>query len=436
MLMGDQILVISGVRGDTRRYRTFHLYEQLCIAGVPAALSHLTDPVLPGLVEQARVVIFHRVPWDGYVQRLFKMVERNGSLALLDTDDLTFDLSAFQWINSPDFADPIRAALYQEEMQRHLLTLEHCQGALASTNYLAGRVKAAGRPAWVHRNAFSLEMLAISGQVYQQKKAASGKVVIGYASGTPTHDRDFEQVRPALQRLMQRNSTVEVWLVGPLDPGPGWEPFSERLKRIPLVPWRGLPAILAQFDINLAPLAADNPFAQSKSEIKYVEAGLVGVPTIATPTEAFSLVIRPGINGLLAANDHEWDTALEMLTCGPQAGKDIGERARKEVMESYHPCQRAAEIVSLLNLMSTELMGRNLWGFHESWQPENSTPHPGPGWVPASEEKHPTYLEMGVYSLRHRGMNTLLRQIWVYFRRAISQFIPYRPRKTSPEVDA
>ena len=41
--------------------------------------------------------------------------------------------------------------------------------------------------------------------------------------------------------------------------------------------WRELPWIIAQTDINLAPLEMDNPFCQAKSEIKFVEAALVGV---------------------------------------------------------------------------------------------------------------------------------------------------------------
>ena len=54
------------------------------------------------------------------------------------------------------------------------------------------------------------------------------------------------------------------------------------------MPWRKLPEIQVQFDINLAPLEIDNPFGQSKSEIKYVEAALLRVPTIASPSDSYS----------------------------------------------------------------------------------------------------------------------------------------------------
>lgn len=40
--------------------------------------------------------------------------------------------------------------------------------------------------------------------------------------------------------------------------------------------------IASSFDINLAPLEMDNLFCRAKSEIKFVEAGLLGISTIAS----------------------------------------------------------------------------------------------------------------------------------------------------------
>ena len=68
------------------------------------------------------------------------------------------------------------------------------------------------------------------------------------------------------------------------------------------MPWRNLPSIQVRFDINLAPLEINNPFGQSKSEIKYVEAALLRVPTIASPSDSYSAAIRHAENGYLANN--------------------------------------------------------------------------------------------------------------------------------------
>jgi len=238
---GPTITILSGVRGDTRRYRSIHPYEQLRLAGVECQLTHVTHPRLAEQIRRSSVVIFHRTTSNSFLQRLVQELKDRGGLAIQDVDDLVFDPDAFRWIASPDFADPVRATLYQEDMGRNRDALLACQAAIASTDYLAELVRTLGKPAWVHRNAFSLEMLSISTTALQRRPSPQARVVIGYASGTPTHDRDFELVRPALQAVLRRHDHAELWLVGPLDPGPGWESFAGRLHRVDFVPWRSLP---------------------------------------------------------------------------------------------------------------------------------------------------------------------------------------------------
>lgn len=419
-LQPPQILLLSGVRGDTRRYRTFHMFEQLQLAGVDASLAHVTGPDLPARFERASLVVIHRVKWDGYVERLVKGLRQRGGLAILDTDDLIFDPAAFAWINSPDFSDPVRSALYQEDLRRNRLTLETCQAVTVSTDFLSEQVRRLGKPAWVHRNAFSLEMLELSEAAYHRRPVEAGKVVIGYASGTPTHNHDFELVKPALQELLGRYPQVELHLVGDLDPGGDWGSLSGRIHRRPLVPWRQLPALLAAFDINLAPLVADNPFSQSKSEIKYVEAGLVRAPTVASRTGAFAYAIRSGENGFLASSSEEWYQALAELVEQGGLRRRMGAAAYADCLARYHPQTRAAELIATLDAIYRQLYTRPLWPV----LPEVT------GWefrIDPAVERRPSTLQMGLYDLRHRGLGTLLKRIWIFFRRLAAPIFPFRP---------
>jgi glycosyltransferase involved in cell wall biosynthesis len=431
------VVILSGVRGDTRRYRTFHPYEQLCLAGVDCQLSHIIDPDLPSRLERAAIVIFHRTPFDPYVERLIQSVRSHGGVCLLDIDDLLFDPAAFHWIDSPDFVDPLRAALYQEDMRRHRLTLEACAAVTASTDFLAEQARRLGKPAWVHRNAFSHEMLALSQAAVQRRwrPPHSGRVVIGYASGTPTHDRDFEVARPAIQEVLRSYPQAELWLVGPLDPGQDWEALAGRVRTYPFVPWRELPALLAQFDINLAPLVVDNPFAQSKSEIKYMEAALVLVPTIASPTEAYRFAIRSGENGLLAASPQEWAEALRRLVEQPDLRRAIGESAYADVLPRYHPATRAAELLTTLDQVSRQFLAGPLevprLPARDAAQGQaGASPEGYP--VGPEVERTPTLAQMALYSLRYRGARTVLMQVWIYFRRLLAPIFPF-PKASRPE---
>ena len=434
------ILVLSGVQGDTRRYRSFHPYQQLQLAGVPCALSHLTAPDLPARMAEADVVLLHRVPLDRYVQGLVDKVHRRQGLVVMDIDDLLFDRTAFDWIDSPDFTDPVRAALYREDMDRQRDMLLASDAVTVSTEYLYQRVQSMGRPALVHRNAFSLEMLSMAEVAYidrrsRQDNPASplAKVVIGYASGTPTHDADFAQAAPALQKVLQRHLGAELWLVGPVQLDASWLPFKGRVQRRKPVPWRDLPALLAQFDINLAPLVLDNPFSLSKSEIKYVEAGLVGVPTVASRTPSYQYAIRSGENGFLAGTESEWSDALERLVSSPAQRQELGEQARVHTLSHYHPAQRSQELVESLDQLSLAARGRCLFDAAGrelmAVSRQNALQHPERFWLPVGLELQPTLARRAAYTLRHRGPGTLLGLAWVFFRRKAAPLFPFRPHR-------
>lgn len=426
------VLVVSGVRGDTRRYRAFHLVEQLHLCGVDARFVHLTDFHFTKTVDSRAwdLVVLHRTPYPEYLGGIIERLKRRGALVLSDFDDLLFDPAVFQFINSPDFADSVRSDLYQESMYKTRQILAYSDGAIVSTSFLADQISQLNKPVWVHRNAFSLEMFRICTEVNAAERSREvGRIVIGYASGTPTHNRDFEMIWPALSRVMEKYPQVELRIIGPLDPGGGWGAAGDRITRLKLVPWRRLPWLLKEFDINLAPLVVDNPFAQSKSEIKYMEAAMVGVPTVASPTDAFTYAIQSGENGFLANTQEDWFNRLSALVEDSLLRERMGKRTYEGVMEKYHPAARAVELARQLDDIYQNLRGKT---FCEEFFP---TPTfikicvqdvlQGKRWIAERHEKAPSYIEMGLFNLRAAGFLKTLKLVWVFFRRLISPVIPF-----------
>ena len=420
---GPTILILSGARGDTRRYRTFHLYEQTRLLGLHSQLSHVTDGKISEKVKSSDIVIIHRAAYNRQIAWLEKEIHQKNGKLIQDFDDLVFDPTAFKYINSVDFADPIRASLYQEEMGLNRKTLDVCDICLTSTNYLAGCIHSLGKPVHVHRNAFSLEMLEGSEAAYASRKFTPDKIVIGYASGTSTHNQDFALIKPALQEILSGHPNAELWLVGSLDPGEDWGKLDNQIRRIKLVPWRNLPEILARFDINLAPLCIDNPFGQSKSEIKYLEAALVRIPTIASPSEAFKYAIRQADNGFLAGNLLEWQKTMQSLIEQPTLCTTVGERAYQDVKLHYHPSVRARQLVETLNSMIDQKFDQQntllINGVSQTELLESF-------WNKPDLERSPTLIQRGLYTLKYRNLRTLLQQVWIYFRRMVAPIFPYR----------
>jgi glycosyltransferase involved in cell wall biosynthesis len=417
------ILILSGARGDTRRYRAFHLYEQARLAGLNCQLSHVTDPEIRNKAERSSIVFLHRASFDTQIAWLEKEIHRRGGLLIQDLDDLIVDPDAIKYIDSPDFTDPIRLSLYQEDIRLYVKTLEMCDFIVTSGEFLADSIRQLRKSTWVHRNAFSLEMLANSERAYLSRTINPARIVIGYASGTPTHNQDFALVKPALKAILSRHANVELWLVGLLDPGDEWGSQDNQIHRLKRVPWRNLPKIQAQFDINLAPLRIDNPFGQSKSEIKYIEAGLLRIPTVASPSDAFMHAIRHADNGFLAGDPQEWESLLENLIIQPESRTSVGERAYQDVKLHYHPLVRARELTGTLNSMLGDKFALPNIDLSLDIPQDRLTQS---FWSSADLERTPTLIQRGLYTLRYRSFRTLVQQVWIYIRRMISPIFPYR----------
>ncbi len=425
--LNSRISILSGVQGDTRRYRSLHLFEQLHLASLYPTFAPITAKVLGNSAPSADILILQRVAWDNKVAQLIHHARSRNTIILCDLDDLVFLRDSFQWIDSPDFSDPIRARLYQENLERNRQTIEQCEGVIVSTAFLAQQVQRQfDKPLWVHRNAFSLEMLHRSQEALRSARTKADRVIIGYASGTPTHERDFQLIQPILKRLLETYPHLHLHLIGHVNKKWDWGSASPKVHFLNFVPWRQLPSLLAQFSINLAPLRLDNPFSQSKSEIKYVEAALVEVPTVASPTEAFQYAIRHGENGFLAGSPEEWDICLRTLIEDAERRRKMGKIAYRDVLERYSPWVRAQEAVRLLNSVIQTL--RPTWqGFSETQLAPISDPQQYRHlWIQEAIEKHPTLFERGLYTLRTRGITTLLQEMWIFLRRLLAPILPFQ----------
>lgn len=92
---------------------------------------------------------------------------------------------------------------------------------------------------------------------------------------------------------------------------------------------------IAQVDINLVPLELGNSFCEAKSELKFIEAGVVGVPTIASATGTYQYAIKNGIDGYVAQNNQEWEKYLQELIDDSELRKKMGQNAKKKVIDHY-----------------------------------------------------------------------------------------------------
>lgn len=384
--MRRQATFIGGAPGDTRRYRVFHPAEALHLHGWDVRVVGLEDPGAwrPEDIREGEVLILHRVAWSDSIETAVSNARRRGCAVLFDTDDLVFvpeaeprfaALRAIEAAAASGSGSIDSVALGFAAPERYLETLLACDGCLAASAPIAREVIERGRPADVVANAIDLELLRLSTQA--RAAAADGpvadriddrsdhrvedglagrtegrmedRIVIGYASGTATHDADLEVALPALEALLARDPRVVLRLIGHTPTGGAWDEFGERIERVPYMAWRRLPAALARLDIAIAPLEADDAFARAKSELKFIEAGAVGVPTVATPTPAFRRAIRHREDGMLASTQAEWESALGELVEDVSLRRRLGAAARAAVLDGWVTDVRAPALVDAID---------------------------------------------------------------------------------------
>ncbi len=348
------VLIASGGEGATRRYRAVHHAEQLELAGVAAELAPRIDAAVAAEAPRWPIVVLHRVAWDPHVAALVERTRDGGGIVLFDVDDLVFEPESTRWHHGVQALSPAEQRLYHDGVRRYRRTLLAADAAVVPTAALAARVRRAGRPAFVSRNCLDLELVARSARAADGAAATRAtrgdRLIVGYASGTRTHDRDFAAAcGPALRAVMARHPAVDLHLVGPLALDAAWDALAGRVLRRDAVDWRALPDLVAGWDVNLAPLEVDNLFCQCKSELKWLEAAACGVPTIASRTQAFASALAGARGdeagdesgggqdagrgdgaplGLLAVDEADWADALAALVVDPVRRAAIGAAAR------------------------------------------------------------------------------------------------------------
>lgn len=334
----DVIFAIGCWEGESKRYRVHNVAEGLAKIGYETLVipfKRISDVVEHNV--KADVVVLFRAPFDeaSRVEVFLQYAKARGIRVVFDVDDLVFE---------PDIVDQIDAfrSLSPDE-QKHYVAGVHAYRKLllasdlvtVPTEYLRARVEAIGKPAFVVPNSINDEQLVVATRLEVEGRKKANTVRIGYFSGTRTHQADFAQCADALFDLMQTHSSTVFRIVGYLDLDARWDVLSDRIERMEFQSYQTMLRTLNDCDINIAPLELESVFCQGKSEIKFFEAGLLGIPTIASATETFARVIENGVNGYCLYSREEWRNALRALVNSESLRESLGAKAKETALKRF-----------------------------------------------------------------------------------------------------
>jgi glycosyltransferase involved in cell wall biosynthesis len=155
-------------------------------------------------------------------------------------------------------------------------------------------------------------------------KRSKGKLVIGWA-GSRHHWVDLNILEGTIQQLLDEYPNIEFHIAGADE-----LPFKshERIMILPTVKIEAYPVIMSGFDIGLAPVT-DTHFNRCKSDLKFIEYGMAGVPAVVSKVESYTDSVINGENGFLAKNTKDWLKYLRWMIEDEKLRKKIARNAKK-----------------------------------------------------------------------------------------------------------
>ncbi|MGR3570104.1 MAG: glycosyltransferase [Pseudooceanicola nanhaiensis] len=312
-------------------------------------------------IDHHEAVIFFRVAAFPAVIEAITSASQHGLATFYEIDDLIFDPAQFP-PPYETYANQITRAEH-DAMACGVPLFEHamrlCDYGIASTATIAEAMATRVRTGRVfeHHNALGrLHLSAIRDAEARPPRDPKAPLVLFYGSGTKAHRDDFHTIlEPALARVLRKYPRkVELRLIGHFDRFRHLDRNRDPIRMIqPIWDFEEFCATVAQADINLSVLARTE-VTDAKSEIKWMEAAMFGIPSVVSATRTHRETIEDGVTGMLCETPEEFEVALIRLIEDADLRRSIGRAARERVMDRYAIPAMGANLARIFDAVRPE----------------------------------------------------------------------------------
>lgn len=331
------LLVVEDSIEQCFRYRVQQKLEQLARLHIDAEwVSWRENALAREKLHLNDIVILYRVPGFPDVLNTIQYARAINKVVVYDVDDLVFDrerlAEKFKRHSGQLSAHERNAMLKGAGLYKS--ALKACEFAVTTTIPLKHEIDKLLDDNKVFVLANGLDELAehVAGSPRPPKDGDC--VDVFYGSGTKTHDEDFELVSGVLERLLSEFDRLRLIVVGYLTLPESFSSYGDRVVKLPIMPFESYLSVLSQADINIAPLEA-GVFADCKSEIKWLEAGTFGVPSVVSATSTYTKVVTHRVDGFIAEDEGDWYRCLRKLIVDQALRREVGQRACKSARDLY-----------------------------------------------------------------------------------------------------
>ncbi len=347
-----KFIIVNGEKSSaTILYRSHAAERCLKMLGMEVDV-HEADCLDAVSISDVSACLFVRTPLSLEVGSFIERLKSANVAILADFDDLVFRPDLLHLIDGINYLSDIERQQFIERTFQYQEMVKVSDCVVVTTLPLAEKIGRYNKQVRVIRN-YPMEVTKNISFNFDHTKHNTNKFVIGYYSGTLTHQADFRQCSNALLTLMKKRSDVELRIVGKINMKEftGFEEFEPRVTLVPLMSYEDMISDLGGCDLNIAPLEVGNAFCECKSELKYFDAALMRVPTIASSTIPFKAAIRHGTNGYLANTPGDWSNCFETLLHDKSATKRVGLNARRYALSLFGEAAMLNDYRGLINFV-------------------------------------------------------------------------------------
>lgn len=247
--------------------------------------------------------------------RFERAFAQSGAKVIYDFDDAI-------WLNDTSHANRFFAWMKKPEKIEKSIAYAHL--VFAGNEYLAEYARKFNSHVMVVPTTIDTDEYA---RIPIQRK--SDHIIIGW-SGSITTIKHFEFAIPFLIKLKEKfDDRIAIKVIGD-------GTYRNEALDIQGIAWNKQDEVkeLSEMDIGIMPLP-DDPWARGKCGLKGLQYMALGIPTIMSPVGVNTEIIQHGVNGFLASDTEQWVDVITRLIESRELREQIGEAARKTVIDKY-----------------------------------------------------------------------------------------------------
>lgn len=291
------------------------------VSGEPPKLSFATGLVKGQTVmadfRDYDVIVLQQPRGKGWL-RIIRELQEAGKRVYFEVDDYLHGIRKMAE-GEHDFREHFdKTALAALE-----LNMRVADGLICSTDFIARRYRQFNPNVQVCENGVDMGRYAMT-------RPPRPTVNIGWAGATG-HNRGVMEWLNGVGAVMERNPHTTFVSIGQNYADFFRDAFPGRAISIPWTMIDTYPSAMTMFDIALAPAGRGN-FFRGKSDLRWVEAGALGIATIADPLVYHH--ISDGIDGFHAATPQQAEELLELLVNDEELRTQVGAAAKTYVADN------------------------------------------------------------------------------------------------------